>query len=38
MKEAEDAGAVIIKPAQATFWGGYAGYMQGPDGQMYEVA
>src|SRR5690606_12932527 len=25
------AGAVIVKPAQDTFWGGYAGYFQDPD-------
>jgi len=33
-----DAGAVIVKPAQATFWGGYAGYFQDPDGHLWEVA
>src|ERR671925_2025133 len=26
MREAERAGATIVKPAQRTFWGGYAGY------------
>ncbi|MDB5841753.1 MAG: hypothetical protein JWQ23_3705, partial [Herminiimonas sp.] len=30
MKQAQDAGAVIIKPAQDTFWGGYGGYFQDP--------
>jgi uncharacterized glyoxalase superfamily protein PhnB len=24
-------GAIIVKPAQNTFWGGYAGYFQDPD-------
>jgi hypothetical protein len=26
MERAKDAGAAIVKPAQPTFWGGYAGY------------
>lgn len=38
MKQAKSAGAEIIKPAQKTFWGGYAGYFQDPDGHMWEVA
>ena len=38
MKRAQAAGAVIIKPAQETFWGGYAGYFQDPDGHLWEVA
>jgi uncharacterized protein len=37
MKQAEKAGAVIVKPAQTTFWGGYAGYFQDPDGHLWEV-
>lgn len=37
MKQAEDAGAKIIKPAQETFYGGYAGYFQDPDGHLWEV-
>ncbi|PHM21305.1 MAG: glyoxalase [Curvibacter sp. PD_MW3] len=37
MAQAQSAGAVIIKPAQATFWGGYAGYFQDPDGHIWEV-
>jgi uncharacterized protein len=35
---AERAGARIIKPARRTFWGGYAGYFQDPDGHLWEVA
>jgi uncharacterized protein len=31
------AGANIIKPAHDTFWGGYAGYFQDPDGHLWEV-
>lgn len=38
MREAQRAGAVIVKPAQETFWGGYAGYFQDPDGHLWEVA
>ena len=38
MKQARDAGAVIVKAAQDTFWGGYAGYFQDPDKHVWEVA
>jgi catechol 2,3-dioxygenase-like lactoylglutathione lyase family enzyme len=37
MAEAKAAGAVLVKPAQDTFWGGYAGYFQDPDGHLWEV-
>ena len=37
MKQASKAGAVIVKSAQSTFWGGYAGYFQDPDGHLWEV-
>jgi uncharacterized glyoxalase superfamily protein PhnB len=37
MHRAAQAGARIIKSAQATFWGGYAGYFQDPDGHVWEV-
>ncbi|GGC17049.1 glyoxalase [Oxalicibacterium flavum] len=37
MAQAEAAGAVIVKPAHATFWGGYAGYFQDPDRHVWEV-
>ncbi|MBE7464099.1 MAG: VOC family protein [Planctomycetes bacterium] len=37
MQQARDAGATIVKPAQDTFWGGYAGYFQDPDGHLWEV-
>jgi uncharacterized protein len=37
MHQAKEAGAVIAKPAQDTFWGGYAGYFQDPDGHLWEV-
>jgi catechol 2,3-dioxygenase-like lactoylglutathione lyase family enzyme len=38
MAEARAAGAVTVKPAQDTFWGGYAGYFQDPDQHLWEVA
>lgn len=37
MAQARDAGAVIVKPAQDTFWGGYAGYFQDPDQHLWEI-
>jgi uncharacterized protein len=37
MAQAKKAGANIIKPAHDTFWGGYAGYFQDPDGHLWEV-
>jgi catechol 2,3-dioxygenase-like lactoylglutathione lyase family enzyme len=38
MERAAQAGATIIKPAGSTFYGGYAGYFQDPDGHLWEVA
>jgi catechol 2,3-dioxygenase-like lactoylglutathione lyase family enzyme len=38
MEEARAAGAGIVKEAAETFWGGYAGYFQDPDGHLWEVA
>ena len=38
MTLAKKAGAKIPKPAQKTFWGGYGGYFQDPDGHLWEVA
>ena len=37
MIQAESAGATITKPAHDTFWGGYSGYFQDPDGHLWEV-
>jgi hypothetical protein len=37
MEQAKQAGAVIVKPAQDTFWGGYAGYFQDPDQHLWEI-
>ena len=38
MNQAAGAGATVVKPAQPTFYGGYAGYFQDPDGHLWEVA
>jgi uncharacterized protein len=38
LKEAEAAGATILKPAENTSWGGYSGYFADPDGHLWEVA
>ena len=38
MEQAERAGARIVKAAGDTFWGGYAGYFQDPDGHLWEIA
>jgi len=37
MAQAKQAGAVIVKPAHETAWGGYAGYFQDPDQHLREV-
>ena len=37
MAQAIKGGAHQVKPAQATFWGGYAGYFQDPDDHLWEV-
>jgi hypothetical protein len=37
MEQAARAGARVVKPAQETFWGGYAGYFQDPDQHLWEV-
>lgn len=37
MDRASAAGAVVVKPAHDTFWGGYSGYFQDPDGHLWEV-
>jgi hypothetical protein len=38
LKDAEAAGARLLKPAQEAFWGGYSGYFSDPDGFLWEVA
>ena len=37
MEQAKKAGAVIVKQAHDTFWGGYAGYFEDPDRHLWEV-
>ena len=37
MGQAQRAGATIVKAGHDTFWGGYAGYFQDPDGHVWEV-
>ncbi len=37
MRQAKNAGAVIVKQAHDTFWGGYAGYFEDPDRHLWEV-
>jgi uncharacterized protein len=38
MAQAKQAGATIVKRAHDTFYGGYAGYFQDPDGHVWEIA
>jgi len=38
MEQAQHAGAIVVKPPAETFYGGYAGYFQDPDGHVWEVA
>ena len=38
LEQAKKAGARITRPAQKTFWGGYSGYFQDPDGHLWEIA
>lgn len=37
MAQAASAGGTIVKPAQDTFYGGYAGYFQDPEGNLWEA-
>jgi catechol 2,3-dioxygenase-like lactoylglutathione lyase family enzyme len=37
MALAHKAGAEIVDPAHDTFWGGYSGHFQDPDGHLWEV-
>ncbi len=37
MARAKKAGARIVKAAHETFFGGYSGYFQDPDGHLWEV-
>lgn len=35
--QVQGAGGAIVKPAQSTFYGGYAGYFQDTEGHIWEV-
>jgi catechol 2,3-dioxygenase-like lactoylglutathione lyase family enzyme len=37
LAQVEKEGARIVKKPQKTFYGGYAGYFQDPDGHLWEV-
>ena len=37
MAQVQQAGAIITDPAHDTFWGGYTGSFQDPDGHLWEV-
>lgn len=37
MAQARAAGAKIIRSESDTFWGGYSGYFQDPDGHIWEI-
>ena len=38
MKQAIDAGAVLVKEPQKVFWGGFSGYFKDPDEHLWEIA
>jgi uncharacterized protein len=38
LEQVHTAGARIVRQAQDTFWGGYAGYVEDPDRHLWMVA
>lgn len=38
LRQIEERGGQIVKPARRAEWGGYAGYFADPDGFLWEVA
>lgn len=38
LEKAKNAGALIIKPAQKTGWGGFSRYFSDLDGHLWEIA
>lgn len=38
LAEAVAAGALLVKPGEKVFWGGYSGYFADPDGHLWEIA
>lgn len=37
LAQAERAGARVLRPAGPTFWGGWGGLFQDPDGHLWEI-
>jgi len=37
MAQAQQAGATIVQQPRDTFYGGYSGYFQDPDGHLWEI-
>ena len=37
VEQARSAGATVVKEPHDTFWGGYSGYVQDPDGHLWEI-
>ena len=38
IEQAVSVGAILVKPPQKVFLGGYSGYFKDPDGHLWEVA
>ena len=38
LRQAQAAGATLVKAGHETAWGGYTGYFKDPDGHLWEVA
>jgi catechol 2,3-dioxygenase-like lactoylglutathione lyase family enzyme len=38
LREAEAAGATLLRPGHRAYWGGYIGYFSDPDGYVWEIA
>ena len=38
LQQAQHVGGKVVKPAQASQWGGYFGYFSDPDGYLWKVA
>lgn len=38
LRQAEQSGGKIVKPAQDVFWGGHSGYFRDPDDHLWEIA
>jgi catechol 2,3-dioxygenase-like lactoylglutathione lyase family enzyme len=38
LRQAEAAGATVLKSGHRAYWGGYIGYFSDPDGYVWEIA